>query len=227
MNESKRYELLAKRSSRTALGCQRHCNSVWHHGRLNCVLPTIYIPQLTSVRLAACLALASLLSLGGCTAMKVKLGMRVYLAKTPVTSMQASLPRGPAIAPGEKLALVVKFTQPDGKVLATEGKGAGKVLWGDIVVTPTVVRYDNKGNISRPHDSRKSRGGSGGAGTPNGNNGRDGSDGRNGFDGSPGRGGSITVTYDPQAKPYLSAIKISNKGGPAPVFREEPVGPLW
>jgi hypothetical protein len=258
--------------------------------------------------------------------------------------------------------------------LVTEGKGGGKVLWNDIAVTPTVVTYDKKGNVSLPHDPRKSdgkvahvsitvpshpdlrteldipitydytfvanfsgssgssgmngsdgmngtsgsmgsmdpnnpapggdgsngtdgsngqdggnggdapavqvrvtlrpgahpllqvsvsaagkqrlylvdpqggalwvkadggsagsggrggrggRGGSGGTGTPNGNSGRDGLDGRNGFDGSSGKGGSIIVTYDPQAKPFLSAIHISNKGGPAPVFKEEAVAPLW
>ena len=105
-----------------------------------------------------CLALVSLLTLTGCTAVKVKLGMRVYLDKTPVTSMQASLPKGPAIAPGEKLALVVQFTQPDGKVLVTEGQGKGKVLWKDITVTPTVVGADQKGNVTLPHDPRKSDG---------------------------------------------------------------------
>jgi hypothetical protein len=51
--------------------------------------------------------------------------------------------------------------------------------------------------------------------------------GRNGFDGSPGRGGSITVTYDPQVKPYLNIIHLAHKGGPAPVFNEAPVAPLW
>ena len=107
---------------------------------------------------AVCLTVASFLALGGCTAVKVKLGMRVYLAKTPLTSMQASLPKGPAIAPGEKLGLVAKFTQPDGKVLVTEGKGGGKVLWNDIVLTPTVVTCDKKGNVSLPHDPRKSDG---------------------------------------------------------------------
>jgi hypothetical protein len=117
-----------------------------------------YVSQLTRKRLAVCVAAASLLGLGGCTAVKVKLGMRVYLAKTTVSSMQASLPKGPAIAPGEKSPLVVKFTQPDGKVLVTEGKGGGKVLWSDIAVAPTVVTYDQKGNVSLPHDPRKSDG---------------------------------------------------------------------
>jgi hypothetical protein len=343
-------------------------------GNLSCTLEKIYIPNLMSRSYAVCLALASLLTLTGCTAVMVKVGMRVYLDKTPVTSMQASLPKGPAIAPGEKLALVVQFTQPDGKVLLTEGQGKGKVLWKDITVTPTVVGADQKGNVTLPHDPRKSdgkvahvtitvpthpdlraeldipitydynfvanfsgsrgsdglngtdgisgtsgsmgsmdpnnpspggngsngtdgsngqdggnggdappvqirvalrsgahpllqvsvaangkqrlylvdpfggalavhadggaggsggrggsggSGGSGGMGTPSGNNGSDGASGRNGFDGSPGRGGNITVTYDPLAKPFLTAIHLSNQGGPPPVFKEEPVAPLW
>lgn len=332
------------------------------------------VTHLTRTRFAAYLTLAFLLTLTGCTAVKVKLGMRVYLAKTPVTSMQVSLPKGPAIAPGEKLGLVAQFAQPDGKVLLTEGQGKGKVLWNDITVTPTVATADQKGHVILPHDPRLSdgkvahvtiavpshpdlhadldipitydysfvsnfsgspgssgmngsdgmdgtsgsmgstdpnnpspggngsngtdgsngqeggpggdappvdvrvtlrpgarpllqasvsaagkrrlylvdpqggaltvkadggpggsggrggrggRGGSGGMGTPSGNSGSNGSDGRNGFDGSAGKGGPITVTYDPQAKPYLSSIHLSNKGGPPPVFKEEPVAPLW
>ena len=35
------------------------------------------------------------------------------------------------------------------------------------------------------------------------------------------------MTYDPQVQPYLTAIRLSNKGGPAPAFKEEPVAPLW
>jgi hypothetical protein len=64
-------------------------------------------------------------------------------------------------------------------------------------------------------------------GTPSGSSGLSGADGRNGFDGSPGRGGSITVTYDPQAKPFLATIRLSNQSGPKPVFNEEAVAPLW
>lgn len=30
-----------------------------------------------------------------------------------------------------------------------------------------------------------------------------------------------------QAKPYLYALHLSDQGGPAPVFKEEPVAPLW
>lgn len=327
-----------------------------------------------SANWAAYLGLAFLLALSGCTPVKVRLGWKVYLDKIPITSMEVRLPKGPGIAPGEKSPLVVMVTEPDGKVLQTEGKGGGKVLWKDLKVTASVVTANQKGIVSLPRDPRISdgkvgqvtitvpshpdiraeldiplrydynfisnfsgrsgssgmsgsdgldgssgssgstdpnnpsaggdgsnggngsdgqdggpggdappvqvrvalragshpllqvgvsaaghqklylvdpqggsltvkadggpggsggkggrggRGGSGGMGTPSGNSGSNGSDGRSGWDGSPGKGGSITVTYDPQAKPFLSAIRLSNKGGPPPVFKEEPVVALW
>jgi hypothetical protein len=288
------------------------------------------------------------------------MGMKVYLDKIPIASMQASLPKGPGIGPGEKSPLVVAFTGPDGKVLMTEGQGQGKVLWKDLTVTASVVTANQKGIVTLPRDPRISdgkvphvtvtvpshpdlraeldipvrydenysanfsgssgssgmngsdgmdgasgsmgsmdpnspspggdgsngtdgsngqdggvgadappvqvrvafrsgthpllqvgvsaaghqklylvdpqggsltvqadggsggsggrggrggRGGSGGMGSPSGNSGRDGSDGRSGSDGSPGRGGSITVTYAPQAKPYLAKIHLSGRAG--------------
>ena len=336
------------------------------------------VPHLARARSALCVAslfeLGSLLALSGCAAVKVKLGMRVYLAQVPDTSMQAHLVNGPAIAPGEKSPLVVQFTQPDGKILVTEGQGKGKVLWQDLTVTPTLVTADQKGNLTLPRDPRVSdgklahvtitvpshpdlhaefeipvtydynfvsnfsgsagsnglngtdgmngtsgsmgsidpnnpspggnggngtdggngqdggnggdappvqilvtvrpaahpllqasvsaagkkrlylvdpaggaltvkadggpggsggkggragQGGAGGSGTPSGNSGMNGSDGRSGSDGSPGGGGIITVAYDPQAKPFLAVIHLSNRGGPPPTFKEEPVAPLW
>lgn len=69
--------------------------------------------------------------------MKVRLGMKVYLEKIPITSIAASLPNGPGIAPGEKSPLVVTVTRPDGKVLKTEGKGGGKVMWKELAVAPS------------------------------------------------------------------------------------------
>ena len=74
---------------------------------------------------------------------------------------------------------------------------------------------------------RGGRGGSGGTGTPDGTSGRNGTDGRSGFDGPPGKGGRITVTYDPATKLDLSALHLSSRGGPPPGFNEEPVAPLW
>ena len=310
----------------------------------------------------------------GCSAMKVKLGWRVDLNRTPVSSIQASLPKGPAIAPGEKSPLVVTLTQPNGRLLLTEGRGAGKVMWKDLQVTASVVIADEKGNLSLPEDPRASygkvghvtitvpsqpslhseldvpirydiafvsdfsgrpgmsamngsdgrdgtsgstgsidpnnpspggngsdgtdgdngkdgdpggnapsvnirmalqpgaspllqvsvsapghrrlylvdpqggsltvkadggaggsggrggrggRGGSGGTGTPSGSNGHNGLDGRSGFDGSQGKGGPITVTYDPQVRPFLGLLYLSSKNGPAPLYKEAPVSPLW
>ncbi len=336
-------------------------------------IATLCIPKLQTTY-STCLALALMLTLGGCTAMKVKLGMKVYLAQTSVASIEASLSQGPGIAPGQKSPLVVTVTEPDGKVLLTEGKGGGKVMWKDLSVTATVVTVNQKGVISLSKDPRVSdgktghvaitvpshpdmhadldipfrydvafisnfsgspgssgmsgadgmsgtsgsngstdpnnpspggdgtngtngsdggdggpggnapsvqvrmtlqsgshpllqasvsaaghtrlylvdpqggsltvkadggpggsggrggrggSGGSGGMGTPNGNSGSNGSDGRSGFDGPPGKGGIITVTYDPQVKPYLAILHLSSRNGPSPVFEEAQVAPLW
>jgi hypothetical protein len=320
------------------------------------------------------ISLAAVVTLTGCAAIQVKLGMKVYLAKIPITSIQAKQGDGQGMAPGEKSPLIVTVTQPDGKVLATEGKGHGKVLWKDLTIAPSVVAASKKGVVVLARDPRTSdgklphvtitvpshpdlraeldipveydrqfsanfsgrdgysgtdgssgldgssgssgsfdpdhpsaggdgsdgsngsdggnggdgedgppvqvrvtlrpsshpllqagvaargveqlflvdpqggsltvldeggsggsggkggsggRGGSGGIGSPNGSSGRDGLSGTDGGSGSPGKGGSITLTYDPQAKPFLGAIRLRNEGGPKPVFREQTVGPLW
>jgi hypothetical protein len=90
--------------------------------------------------------------------MQVKLGWKLALAKIPATSLEASLPNNPAIAPGEKSPLVVQVTASDGKTYLTEGKGKGKILWKDLRITPTVVTADKKGNISLARDPRLSEG---------------------------------------------------------------------
>jgi hypothetical protein len=321
-----------------------------------------------------CLPVAATVALTGCAAIQVKLGMRVYLNKIPITSIQARQGDGNGMAPGEKSPLVVTVTQPDGKVLTTEGKGHGKVLWKDLTVTPAVVGVSKKGVLVLSRDPRISdgklphvdvtvpshpglhadldipveydrqfsanfsgrdgysgtngssgmdgstgspgsldpdhpsaggdggdgsngsdggnggdgedgppvqvritlrpgshpllqvgvsargveqlflvdpqggsltvldeggsggsggkggsggRGGSGGIGSPSGSRGRDGSSGTDGGSGSSGKGGSITLTYDPQAKPFLGSIRLRNEGGPKPVLREQTVEPLW
>src|ERR1035437_6555224 len=102
--------------------------------------------------------IASMLALNACTPMKVRLGMKVYLDKTPITSIAAGLPKGPGIAPGEKSPLVLIVTEPDGKVLQTEGAGHGKGLWRGLHVTPTAGTANQKGVVSLPHDPRKSEG---------------------------------------------------------------------
>lgn len=327
------------------------------------------------LRASACVRLVSLLALSGCSTIQVKLGMRVELPKLPVTTMVASQYHHPGIGPGEKKSLVVTFTQPDGKLLVTSGKGKGKVQWKDLAVVATVVSVNKSGVLSLPADPRVSdgktghvvitvpshpdlkaeldiplrynyafkasysgmsgsngtngadgvsgspgmmgsmdpdnpspggnggdgtngsngtdggngsdgpdvqvqvalragahpllqvavtpsggkqqyflvdpqggsltvssdggaggsggrgeaggSGGSGGMGTPSGSNGSSGMAGSNGSDGQSGNGGSITVTYDPAVQPYLTAIKLSNPGGPRPLLKEAAVAPLW
>lgn len=109
-------------------------------------------------KIVVCLGLVSLFALSGCSSVKVRLGMRVYLAKTPLTSMQVSQFTHPGIGPGEKSSLVATFTAPDGSVLMTEGKGKGKVLWSDLTVTATVVSVNKKGVLTLPRDPRISDG---------------------------------------------------------------------
>jgi hypothetical protein len=165
---------------------------------------------------AAWLALLCLQILSGCSAMKVKMGWRVDLAQTPVASIEASLPKGPAIAPGQKSPLVAKITEPDGTVLFTEGQGRGKVQWKDLQVTADVVKANNKGVLTLPKDPRISDGKTGhvtitAASHPDvkaeldvafrydisfsanfsGGSGFNGLDGQNGIDGSSGSSGSL------------------------------------
>lgn len=77
------------------------------------------------------------------------------------------------------------------------------------------------------------RGGSGGLGSPNGKEGRDGYKGPDGAPGRGGDGGSIHVTVDPKAMPFVSSLSFSNRGGvpmgqdgPAPVIVEQAVPSL-
>lgn len=323
---------------------------------------------------AGCFGAVLMLTFAGCTSLKVKLGWKVYLAKTPVASIEAKLAKGPGIAPGQKIPLIVSVAEPDGKVLLSEGAGGGKVMWKDLQVTGTIVSVNNKGVVSLAKDPRVSvgktghitvtvpshpgmkadldipfryniaftanfsgatgmggssgqdgtdgssgssgstdpnnpsaggdggngtdgsdggdggpggnappvqvkvalqagdhpllqvnvsaqgkqklylvdpqggsltvradggaggsggrggrggQGGSGGSGTPPGSSGLSGHDGRSGFDGAQGRGGLITLTYDPQVKTYLGVIHLSSANGPKPVLQEQTMSALW
>jgi len=109
------------------------------------------------IRFTPLLGLILLLPLTGCDHLRLMLNLRTSLAKVAVTSMEPSLPNGPAIAPGEKLPLVVTFVDDKGKVWTTEGAGKGRIQWRDIAVTPTVVTY-KKGVLSLPYDPRVSEG---------------------------------------------------------------------
>jgi hypothetical protein len=64
-------------------------------------------------------------------------------------------------------------------------------------------------------------------GSPSGRDGSNGRDGRNGFDGPQGKGGLITVSYDPQVRSFLSVLHLSSRNGPAPLYKEALVSPIW
>ena len=72
--------------------------------------------------------------------------------------MEASLPKSPAIAPGQRSPIVVTFTGADGKTWTTQGQGNGKIAWSDLVVTATVVTVNKKGVVSLARDPRVSDG---------------------------------------------------------------------
>ena len=109
----------------------------------------------------ACYCLSVPLVATGCSAIKVGLGARMRLEKTAVASMTAKLAAGTGIQPGRRAPLVVAFTQPDGKVLLTEGKGGGKVMWKDLNVYATLVEVNDKGILYLNDDPRFSEGKSG------------------------------------------------------------------
>jgi hypothetical protein len=79
---------------------------------------------------------------------------------------------------------------------------------------------------------RGGRGGSGGSGFPPGLSGQDGRNGFDGHAGTDGAAGTIVVSVDPAAQPFLGRLRLSNKSGgghagPAPEIRVEPVPPIW
>ena len=79
---------------------------------------------------------------------------------------------------------------------------------------------------------RAGRGGSGGLGQPSGMTGMDGLAGSNGHPGRDGAAGTISVSVDPSAQPFMRILKLSNhsgagRPGPAPTVVVEPVPPLW
>jgi hypothetical protein len=59
---------------------------------------------------------------------------------------------------GAKSPLVVTITEPDDKILRSEGQGGGKVQWKDLAVTPTIVQANQKGVVSLSRDPRISDG---------------------------------------------------------------------
>jgi hypothetical protein len=79
---------------------------------------------------------------------------------------------------------------------------------------------------------RGGHGGSGGIGFPSGFPGLDGHPGSDGRPGFGGAAGTISISVDPAAQPFLKCITWSNHSGdglpgPSPTITVEPVAPLW
>ena len=107
------------------------------------------------------ITVALFLAVTACTSMKVKMGMKVYLDRTPVSAIQVTMPNGASLAPGEKEPLVVTFTEPGGKTVTTEGAAGGPVMWKELNVSTELVSFDGKGKLSLASDPRISDGKSG------------------------------------------------------------------
>src|SRR5215469_1567100 len=119
--------------------------------------------QIGGLSLCAVVASLALISMSGCSAVAVRLGLRVRLDKLPVTAVTASLmdkPNGSgisALAPGQAAQLVIVATTQDGKQYATVGAGKGKVAFDNYTITATVVQVID-GRVSLYSDPRVSWG---------------------------------------------------------------------
>jgi hypothetical protein len=121
-------------------------------------LPGIVLPSSIRTITAAFIASASVLALAGCAAVQVHLGMKVYLSKIPVSSIDVRQEMAPGIVPGQKSSLIATISETNGKTLKTEGAGHGKVMWRDLAVTPTIVAVNKRGVLSLRHDPRATEG---------------------------------------------------------------------
>lgn len=117
------------------------------------------VSALCGLRVSAFLVFTSATVLmAGCTALKIKMGMRMNVATLPVTSMDLRLSDTKGIAPGKKDRLIATFTAAGGQVWRTEGAGGGPIMWQDLTVTSTVVSANGSGELSLPLDPRLSDG---------------------------------------------------------------------
>ena len=106
----------------------------------------------------SCAVLAAALSCAGCESIGVALGLRERLDKLAVTGIEASLPGGPTLAPGQSAQLAIVTSTADGRKLATVGAGGGKVVFDSFHFDPTIVQVNASGKVTMPADPRLSDG---------------------------------------------------------------------
>jgi hypothetical protein len=90
--------------------------------------------------------------------MRHKFSRKVDMARTPVSSIDAKLEKGPAIGPGQKARLEVRLTLPNGETLATQSAAGSNLPWKELQLTSSVVSVNKKGVVSLPNDPRISDG---------------------------------------------------------------------
>lgn len=100
----------------------------------------------------------------GCSALAVRLGLRVRLDTVPVTSASASLVSGrdrskvTALGPGQSARLVIVATTDAGKQFVTVGAGGGKVAFDNYSIEASIVQVSKRGKVSLSSDPRVSDG---------------------------------------------------------------------
>jgi len=106
-----------------------------------------------------------LVSGSGCSALAVRLGLRVRLDTIAVTSLSASMVSRHdssaavgALGPGQSARLVVVANTNAGKHYATVGAGNGKVSFDNYTMEATTVQVSKRGTVSLPADPRLSDG---------------------------------------------------------------------
>ncbi len=137
-------------------------------------------------------------------------------------------------APGASVAVAMRLRAGSPPLLEFRVSAAGQDQYYLVNPAGGSLAIDANGGAGGRAGSggRGGRGGSGGSGSPPGVSGFDGTNGADGRPGHPGAAGSITVTVDPGAQPYINSLKLTNRGGdgrpgPPPVVEVAPVAPLW
>jgi len=114
--------------------------------------------------IGAIMVAVMLISGGGCSALAVRLGLRVRLDTVPVTSLSATMLSRhdssvvSALAPGQSARLIVVATTDAGKRYPTVGAGNGKVAFDNYTIEATTVQVNKRGTVSLSTDPRVSEG---------------------------------------------------------------------
>jgi hypothetical protein len=100
----------------------------------------------------------------GCSAIAVRLGLRVRLDSVSVSAVSASLVSQrdgsvvSALGPGQSARLVIVATAQDGHQFATVGAGKGKVAFDNYTMEAAIIQVTNRGTVSLSSDPRVSEG---------------------------------------------------------------------